>query len=66
MEIIVFTFFIIILIDKLNLRLGIENIILRQQLAIMKQSIHRPFMARLEVCPWNIEPKYLLSDGDGI
>ena len=42
METIIFTFFIIILTYKFNSRLIIENLALRQQLAIMKQSIHRP------------------------
>lgn len=41
METIIFTIFIMILICKLNSRFTIENLALRQQLAIMKQSIRR-------------------------
>ncbi len=136
METIVFTFFIVILIFKLNSRLAIENLALRRQLALLKQSVLRPkfrkrdrlfwvILSRLwngwenvlmvvqpetvirwhrkgfkllyvfvmlwhgrrkilhfnvtmnptakwsaqqivEACPWNMQPKYLLRDRDGI
>jgi len=42
MEMIIFTIFVIILMIKLNRQLIIENLVLRQQLAIMRQSIKRP------------------------
>jgi len=42
MEMIIFTLFAIILMIKLNRHLIIENLVLRQQLVIMRQSIKRP------------------------
>jgi len=42
METIIFTIFITILMFKLNRHLIIENLVLRQQLSIMKQSVKRP------------------------
>ena len=39
MEMIIFAIFIIILMSKLNRQLIIENLVLRQQLAVMRQSI---------------------------
>jgi len=41
MDTIISTFLIMILIFKLNSRLAIENLALRQQLAVMKQSVRR-------------------------
>lgn len=54
METIIFTFFIIILIYKLNFQLAIENLALRQQLTIMKQSIHRPKIRKRDRLFWVI------------
>ncbi len=54
METNILTFFIIILILKLNSRLAIENLALRQQLAIMKQSIHRPKICKRDRLFWAI------------
>ncbi|MBT3487208.1 MAG: transposase [Desulfobacula sp.] len=54
METIFFTFLIIILIYKLNFRLIIENLALRQQLAIMKQSVRRPKIRKRDRLFWII------------
>ncbi len=42
METIIFTFIIMILMFKWNSRLAIENLALRQQLTVLKQSVRRP------------------------
>ena len=54
METIFFTFLIILLIYKLNFRLIIENFALRQQLAIMKQSVRRPKIRKRDRLFWVI------------
>ena len=54
METIIFTFFIMILIFKLNSRLAIENLALRQQLAVMKKSVRRPKIRRRDRFFWVI------------
>jgi putative transposase len=54
METIIFTFFSIILIYKLNFRLTIENLALRQQLAVMKQSVRRPKIRKRDRLFWVI------------
>jgi putative transposase len=54
METIIFTFFIMITLYKFNYRLAIENLALRQQLAIMRQSIHRPKIRKRDRLFWVI------------
>lgn len=54
METIICTFFILFLIFKVNYRLTIENLALRQQLAIMKQSIHRSKIRKRDRLFWVI------------
>ena len=54
METIIFTFLIMILIFKLNSRLAIENLALRQQLTVMKKSIRRPKIRRRDRLFWVI------------
>lgn len=54
METIIFTFLIMMLIFKLNSRLAIENLALRQQLAVMKKSIRRPKIRRRDRLFWVI------------
>lgn len=54
METIILTFFIMILIFKLNSRLAIENLALRQQLAVMKQSVRRPKIRKRDRLFWVI------------
>lgn len=54
METIILAFFIIILILKLNSRLMIRNIALRQQLAVMKQSINRRKIQKRDRLFWVI------------
>ena len=54
METIICTFFIVFLIYKMNYRLTIENLALRQQLAIMKQSIRRPKIRKRDRLFWVI------------
>lgn len=58
METIIFTFFIMILIFKLNSRLAIENLALRQQLAVMKKSIRRPKIRRRDRFLWVILSRF--------
>ena len=52
MEMIIFTIFVIILMIKLNRQLIIENLVLRQQLAIMRQSIKRPRIRKRDRLFW--------------
>ena len=54
METIIFTFLIMILIFKLNFRLAIENLALRQQLAVLKQSVRRPKIRKRDRLFWVI------------
>jgi len=54
METIICTFFILFLLYKVNYRLTIENLALRQQLAIMKESIHRPKIRKRDRLFWVI------------
>ena len=58
METIIFTFFIMILIFKLNYRLAIESLALRQQLAVMKKSIRRPKIRRRDRFFWVILSRF--------
>ena len=52
MEMIIFTIFVIMLMIKLNRQLIIENLVLRQQLAIMRQSIKRPRIRKRDRLFW--------------
>ena len=52
METIICTFVIVFLIYKMNYRLTIENLALRQQLVIMKQFIHRPKIQKRDRLFW--------------
>ncbi|MCP3871767.1 MAG: transposase [Desulfobacteraceae bacterium] len=54
METIIFTFLIMILMFKLNSRLAIENLALRQQLVVLKQSVRRPKIRKKDRFFWVI------------
>jgi hypothetical protein len=52
METIIFTIVITILMLRLNRMLIIENLVLRQQLSIMKQSVKRPKIRKRDRVFW--------------
>jgi len=59
MEIIIFAIFVTTLMGKLNRQLIVENLVLRQQPAIMRQSIKRPRIRKIDRLFWILLSRFL-------